>query len=278
MYDIPIFDANFYLIKKFGFYPKNVKIKIAKGGQGLKVVETKHKVIWNYINPQKFFYVGDNDNVLPRFQQFCIGSNNKNEILYLFAILNHPITFFLFEKYLRNENEKDILVGVKFIKEFIRVPKITDFNKNIKEEIILNVKNLLDIEKGILKDYVNFDSVLLQKFDKIEVLKESLVIHYKKQSAKCPILSNTTLIKSNIEDIERLITFDENNVGFISELKKLPLLDKTIQKQIKNYIDDLVYSLYFKIKIPNIGFNYGSEINQRCSQNKFYDLIKRTDG
>jgi hypothetical protein len=168
-YDIPILDKKYYSIHKYAYYPKSKKIKIAKGGQGLKVVDTEYKVIWNYINYDKFYFVGPNSNLLPKFQQFCIGSNNKTETLYLLSILNSPINRFILFKFLKNDNEKDILVGVKAIKEFIRVPIIYPDNKNIKSEIIYQTDILLNIETKILSDIVNFSNVLLQKFDNLRI-------------------------------------------------------------------------------------------------------------
>ncbi|MDO8550011.1 MAG: Eco57I restriction-modification methylase domain-containing protein [Ignavibacteria bacterium] len=271
-YDIPVFDNNFFSIPRFGFYPKNVEIKIAKGGQGLKVVATKHKVLWNYIKPQKFFFIGDNDNILPRFQQFCIGSNNKNEIVYLFSLLNSPITFFIFEKYLRSENEKDMLVGVKVIKEFIKVPKIADFNKHIKEEIITQTEKMLGMEKQTFGDLVDFKNVLMQKFDSAEMDSNHLILHYKDNSAKCKILSHPKLVEETIYNIEQGELFNKEETS-ITELKHSITYDKPLQQQIKNYIDDLVFALYFKIKLSELGFQNREAIKDACSKNKFYKLI-----
>jgi len=272
-YDIPVFDNNIYSIKKYGFYPKDVEIKIAKGGQGLKVVNTYHKVLWNYIKPQRFFIICDNNNILPRFQQFCIGSNNKEEIIYLFSLLNHPVTFFLFEKYLRSENEKDILVGVKFIKEFIRVPKINPFNEQTKKEVIFTASKLIEIEKQTISDLVDFKGVMLQKFETVDVISNNLVIRYKDKEAKCKIIQNPELVKQVVSSLKKFDLFNDNDIGNISELKSLSAFDKEYQSQLKNYIDDLVYALYFKVKIPELGFENAQEIKKECAKHKYYRLV-----
>lgn len=272
-YDIPVFDNNIYAIKKYGFYPKDVEIKIAKGGQGLKVVNTKHKILWNYIKPQRFFIICDNNNVLPRFQQFCIGSDNKEEIIYLFSLLNHPVTFFLFEKYLRSENEKDILVGVKFIKEFIRVPKINPFNEHTKKEIIALTFELVEMEKITISDIVDFKGIMLQKFETVDVVGNNLVIRYKDKEAKCKIIQNPDLVKTVISSLKKMNLFNEDGIGSISELKSLSAFDKEYQSQLKNYIDDLVYSLYFKVKLPELGFENAQEIKKACAKHKYYQLV-----
>lgn len=272
-YDIPVFDNNIYAIKKYGFYPKDVEIKIAKGGQGLKVVNTKHKILWNYIKPQRFFIICDNNNVLPRFQQFCIGSDNKVEIFYLFSLLNHPVTFFLFEKYLRSENEKDILVGVKFIKEFIRVPKINPFNEHIKKEIITSTTKLVEMEKITISDLVDFKGIMLQKLDFLNVVGNNLIIRYKDKEAKCKISGNIELVKGIVSNLKKLDLFDDEGIGFVSELKLLSAFDKEYQAQIKAYIDDLVYALYFKVKLHELGFENAEQIKDTCAKHKYYQLV-----
>ncbi len=273
-YDIPIFDNKFYRINQFNYYPKDANIRVAKGGQGYKVAETLYKVIWHYIKPTRFFFIDENDNVLPKFQQYCIGSNNRTEILYLFALLNSPVTNFILEKYLRSENEKDLLIGVKVIKEYIRVPQIIDLNKNIKTKIVSEAEKLIDLENFHLYDLVDFKGVLQQKFDSVEVQGNKFVICYKNNCVKCNINGNAVLLQQIIdENLSSLV--DENGVGSISELKKLPVVNFPLQKQIKDYIDDLVFALYFKIDLPAIGFSNREEVQADCEKHKYYKLINQ---
>lgn len=273
-YQIPVFDNNFYTIRRFNYYPKDANIRIAKGGQGFKVAQTKNKVIWHYIKPSRFFFISDNDNVLPRFQQYCIGSNNRDEILYLFSLLNSPLNKFVLEKYLRSENEKDILIGVKTIKEYIRVPKINDFNKLIKEEVLSQSENLINSENASLSDHIDFKGLLQQKFDSVKVQGDHLVICYNANCVKCKITGDSTLVARVVsENLPSLL--DEKGTGHISDLKKMPVIDFERQQQIKDYIDDLIFALYFNVKLPSIGFSNRDNIRSACEKHKYYNLINR---
>ncbi len=46
-----------------------------------------------------------------------------------------------------------------------------------------------------------------------------------------------------------------------------------VHTQIKEYIDDLVFSLYFKVKLPEIGFSNRDAIRSICEKHKRYKLI-----
>jgi len=275
-FDIPVFEKQYYEIRKFHFYPKDSDIRIAKGGQGYKVAETKYKVIWNYIKPSRFYFIDENENVLPKFQQYCIGSNNRMEIQYLFALLNSTVNNFILEKYLRNENEKDILIGVKIIKEYIRVPKINSFNEHLKSEIITQTNKLFEIESYLFSNHIDFKGILQQKFDSVEVQGNKLIICYKTNCAKCNITGNSALVQQTLADNLPSLT-DENGIGSISELKNLPVIDFELQQEIKNYIDDLVYSLYFKVKQLDLGFANRDKVHSACVKHKYYKLINDSD-
>ena len=215
----------------------------------------------------------DND-VMITFNWVLISSNNKNEILYILSLLNSTITKFVLWKLLSNENEKSFQIGIKTIKEFCRVPQINDLNKNIKDEIISETQKLVDLEKSSISDIVDFKGILQQKFDSVEVQSNKLVICYKNNCVKCNISGNAVLLQQIIdENIPSLV--DENGVGSISELKKLPVVNFALQKQIKDYIDNLVFALYFKINLPTIGFSNREEVQTDCEKHKYYKLINQ---
>jgi hypothetical protein len=141
----------------------------------MKMLNTKYKVIWRYANPDKFLFIRG-ENVFPRFQQFCIASNSKGEILYLLSLLNSKITNLLIDRLLKSENEKDVLLGITAIKEFVRVPKIIEDNECVKDEIINRAEEMLSLEKVRLSDLVDFSGIILQKFDGVKVEGRRLVV------------------------------------------------------------------------------------------------------
>lgn len=102
---------------------------------------------------------------------------------------------------------------------------------------------------------------------------EYLIICYKTNCIKCNIIGNVSLVQITLnENLPSII--DENGIIGMNELKKIPVIDYEKQKQIKNYIDDLVFALYFKIKLTSIGFSDCEKVHTIVSRNKYYELIK----
>ncbi|PIP54878.1 MAG: hypothetical protein COX07_02900 [Bacteroidetes bacterium CG23_combo_of_CG06-09_8_20_14_all_32_9] len=254
------------------FIPKKA-ISLPGGAQGFKVYDAKYKIIWRYMNTENFMFT-DKD-VMINHNWVLISSDNKKEIFYIFSLLNSTVTKFILWKLLSNENEKSFQVGIKIIKEFCRVPKISDFNKHIKEEIISEAENLINLENSSLSDCADFKGILQQKFDSVEVQGNNLILCYKTNCVKCKITGNASLVQQTLNETLSSLT-DENGIGNISELKNLPVLDFEKQKQTKEYIDDLVFSLYFKVKLQAIGFSSREKIHDTVSKHKYYKLINRT--
>jgi hypothetical protein len=60
----------------------------------------------------------------------------------------------------------------------------------------------------------------------------------------------------------------------LSELKTLSAIDFDEQAMIKNYIDDLVFALYFNISLPTkLDVLKALEVKELCQKNKFYKFI-----
>ena len=274
-WEIPYIKSKGFLAGVDGYYPKNKKIKIAEGSQGMVMLDTNYKVIWRYVNPDKFLFIEGKD-VFPRFQQFCIASNSKNEVLYLFSILNSKIISLLFDKLLKTENEKDMLMGLSVIKEFVRIPKITEDNQFIKDEIIKRTEEMLALEEVKLTDLVDFSGVMMQKFDDLVVEGGDLVLMKDKKKFLCKIKKDKNLVKQTIAD-----KFNDNKLKLkdkeiiLSDLKEMSVIDFDKQKELKNYIDDLVFALYFNARIDEIGLDKAEKIKKKCAENKFYAIMKK---
>lgn len=253
------------------FIPKKA-ISLPGGAQGFKVYDAKYKIIWRYMNTENFMFT--NKDVMINHNWVLISSDNKKEIFYIFSLLNSTVTKFILWKLLSSENEKSFQVGIKIIKEFCRVPIISEFNKHIKEEIISQAENLLSLENSIFSDHIDFKGILQQKFDSVEARGSNFVICYKTNCVKCKITGSASLVQNTLnENLSSLI--DENGIGNISELKNLTVIDFEKQKQTKEYIDDLVFSLYFKVKLQAIGFSNRDKIHNTVSKHKYYKLINQ---
>ena len=258
------------LYKENLFYPKNhSSIKLAKNSQGYITLESKYKILWSVKNPHSFF-ITDKEIIFNMGYSNIISSNNRQEIYYLFSILNSKINFSLLKLFLKLENEKDFYIPISAIKNFIKVPKITDKNKAIKQEIIKQTEALLALEDLQLKDFVDFTTTI-QKFEQLEVQGDNLILtNSQNNKVQQKINSKTELIKDLIEE-----TYNQKPLQEISlhDLKYTPAIDKQEQAVIKDYIDDLVFALYFIIPIKKTGIEQAQNIKTQCLKNQYYQYI-----
>jgi len=281
-YRYPKLNRKYYSIKEHkGYYPNirdgssKFKIRLLKNNQGYKLLDSDHKIVWSYINFNKFHF--SSFPVIWARNQMCgIGSKNKNELLYLFSILNSLVTNVILESNLKSENEKDFLVSIASIKEFVRIPRINDSNKVIKDEIIKIAGEILSLEDVRLSNFVGFSRVMMQKFDAVSVKGNNLVLFKDRKERRLKIKSNKALVEKTITDKYRSdeLEFEHEKIR-LSELKSLPVIDFEKQADLKGYIDDLVFALYFNIRLTKVGFNYVAEIKKLCQKNKFYKLLNK---
>ncbi|MEK7309427.1 MAG: N-6 DNA methylase [Planctomycetota bacterium] len=277
-------ESNYYKVLNFGdgvymnlvgYYPKDKPIKIAEGSQGLKVIEPKNKIFWRYINHDRFYFYTGVD-VIPIYQQYCFASNNRNEILYLLSILNSPIIGMVLKLNLKVENEDKLnfLLGVRVLKEFVRVPKITEHNQHIKDEVVKRTEEMLGLEEKTLSDFVDFSDVMIQKFEGVAVESGNLVLAKNGDRIKCKIKGDAKLVNQVITDKYHKgeLKLEKQSIA-LSELKSLPVIDFEKQKEIKGYIDDLVFALYFNVNIRNVGLDKASQIKTACARNKYYEIV-----
>jgi len=148
----------------------------------------------SYAYPIRFHFT-DLPVIWARNQICAIGSENTKEILYLFALLNFPTISSVLNFNLRSEHEKNILISTTAIKEFVRVPKITENNQQNKEEIIKKAQEMLNLEEKRLSDFIDFSKVMIQKYDKVLVQNCYLVLKRNNEVIKLNIRGNFNLIK-----------------------------------------------------------------------------------
>jgi len=207
--------------------------------------------------------------------RYCaIGSENKKELIYLLALLNSKISNIILGLNLKTETEKDFLVSTSAIKEYVNIPKIIDKNKNIKIEIISIAEKIIDLEMKTLSDFVDFSNIIVQKFDNIAVKDNNLLLSQNSNIVKLQIKKNKTLIKDAIINKYHTDVDNKKNKIFLSDLKRLPIIDYEKQTDLKRYIDDLLFALYFDIPLKKIGFNRRDEIREKCKKNRYYKLLK----
>ena len=275
----PKLKANFWTVKDYRGYWTDLRkgnsplvIKLRQANQGYHLLDSKQKIIWSYTNPSKFHFTSM-PVIWARNQICAIGSNNKNEILYLFALLNSPIINLVLDANLKSKNEKDFLVSTTAVKEFVRVPKITEDTKTIKNEIIKRTEELLALEDKTLSNLVDFSDVMMQKFDGITVEGGNLVLTKGGEKIECKIKSDIKLIEQTITEkySSDKLKREKQKIS-LPELKSLPVADFEKQKALKDYIDDLVYALYFNVPLQDIGLEKAKLVKEACGENEFYKI------
>jgi len=255
------------------YYPKIEKITFPQGSQGIKVFQQQYKIIWRTKDAPRFQFC-DKEILLVSNQSLTISSNNKEEILFLLSLLNSPINRLILEKNLLQEQEHAFFIPIKAIKEYIRVPKINEDNQFIKNEVINFMKEMLKLEEERLSDFVDFSKVMLQKFDRVSVEGNDLILEKDDEKIKLIIKENQGLVKKSLNEKygRQIIELEKQKIS-LSELKDLPIIDYEKQQKIKNYIDDLAFALYFNIGLEKLGLNQAEKIKAKCSRNPYYKLV-----
>jgi len=242
------------------------------GSQGEIVYKQKYKIVWSYINYDCFRF--SEEDIMINYNNVLISSDNKKELLYLLSILNSSLLTKILDSFFRNENEKDILIGIKTIKEFVRIPKIGDDNQPIKDELIERTEEMLALEEKRLSDFVDFSKVMFQKFDRVLVEGNDLILEKDDERIKLAIKENQGSVKKSLNERygKQIIELKKQKIS-LSELKDLPIIDYEKQQKIKDYLDDLVFALYFNIGLEKLGLNQAEKIQAKCSRNPYYKLV-----
>ena len=222
------------------------------GSQGEQVYEAKYKIIWSYMNFQRFHF--SDEPLMIDYNHVLISSNHKIEIFYLLAILNSFISTLIFNKLLKLPNEQDILIGIKTIKDFIRIPTITPENQPLKTEITTKVEQLLALEQIKLSDLIDFTNVLVQKFDSLAVENEFLLLKSEDKITQCKIKKNKNLVEKFVKENTENLT--------LKTLKSALVVDEQAQTALKKEIDDLVFCLYFNTQLTDL------------EKNKYYQYLQ----
>jgi len=204
-YRFPRLIERLYTVKEFRGYWPNIrqgksplKIELRQANQEYNLLDCQYKIIWSYVNPDKF-HLTDNPVIWARNRYCSIGSDNYDELLYLFGLLNSSVTWKVLTMQLESESEKDFLVSTKSIKQYIRVPVLNNINGFLKEEIIKQTKILLSCEERTLDDLVDMSNVLMQEFDDVSVDNRYLVLSSNGDSIKLKIKEDANYISKALE-------------------------------------------------------------------------------
>ena len=182
-----------------------------------------------------------------------ISSDSKDELLYLFGCLNSKLIIQVLEKLLRNENEKNYLLAIKSIKQYVRIPKITTENQHTKRNIIHFSEKLLDIEKQTVADLIELDT-LMQHVDDVCVEGNNLLLKRGPKELRAAIRRGAAKLVEKALDAHfgpHTLIRSKRTIS-LAEIKKLPVIDKEKQDKIKVDIDELVFDLYGLTKAERV--------------------------
>jgi len=220
------------------------------GSQGLEVYQQKHKIVWAYMNRDRFRF--SEAPIVIDYNDVLISSDHRAEMLYLFALLNANISDKIFNLFLFLANEQDLTIGIKSIKQYIRIPKITSKSQKLKDKVIALTESMLALEDVVLRDIVDFGKLNVQRFDGINVIGNELIMTNSKEF-RCKIYDGKAeLVQKIIREAYQKNGLLAEQTITLSELKTLPAIDFSKQAEIKKEVDDLVFALYFDILVKDV--------------------------
>lgn len=270
-YPVPLIEKNKLQITKYLYCDYN-NFQKAQGSRDIEILTSrKYKILWKYQNTDDFYF-SEMDNSIPKFMEYCIATSYKEYALFIFAILKSKINKWYLNSLLLIPQEKSFMLGLKTIKEFIRIPKV---KTEIYKEIITTTQKILDLELIKLSDIIDFSNISIQKFDKYELQSNNILLYNKENKYSFKISKNRyiNIINKIISTTYPSNLLEENNQILLNELKNLSIIDVEEQNILKNYLDDLIFSLYFNIPLQNYGITYANDVKEQCKKNKFYNCI-----
>jgi len=257
-YAYPRINHRFYTIRDFRGYWKNIRsgnspqrIDLTQGNQEYNLLDTQYKILWSYANTKRFYFT-DKPVIWARNQYNAIGSNNRKELIYLFALLNSPLNYDILRKQLKNEKEKDFLISRSSLKDYVRIPIITKDNQKLKDKIITLTESMLAFESVILRDIVDFGRLNVQQFDTIGIEKNELLLSNNKEFRLKIADGKAKLVQKVIKEKFQDKGFLTGQTVSLTELKSLPGIDFDRQHDIKKEIDDIIFALYFNTPVKDV--------------------------
>ena len=177
-----------------------------------------------------------------------IASDNRDEIFFLFAVLNSSITRRIFEAMYSLGNEKvGMFVVVRRLKAVVRPPLVdTSERLRVKKRVIALVEKALAMEKVMLGQHVDIDT-LVRRVGNVRVKGQKLLFTHRGRDLSFPIRTNSAKL------VEAALAaqfdsggglFDGDGLISVRELKSLPMFDRTAQLAVLGEVDDRVLDLY----------------------------------
>ncbi len=211
------------------------------GSQGQTVFECKYKIIWSYTNMKNFHF--SDKQIIIDYNHIIISSNDEKEMLYLYIILTSLLSDFILKLHNYIPTEKDYSIGITAIKQFIRVPIITDKNQHLKDRLIGIAQQILDAEKPLFKDVLDISHIMVQKFDSIDIVNDELVFTHGLATTTVKINSNIQRITYNLALYRKEMKRTKKDLALIS-FKNFPCVDNILIDELMHEANTIIYELY----------------------------------
>ncbi len=229
------------------FYPnRESDIELPKNAQGHEALRHKYKIVWEKSRRNRFYWT--DEPIIPSMSYGqIIATDHKEESLFLFALLNAPITWKIYSSMFELQNEKHgIYIVVTRMKDFLRPPLIDSPEKREKKARIIGfAEEILEMEKRTIGDTVELQT-LLQRFDDVRVDSGNLLLTSGAKHLRTPIKAGMSdAVEHALETHFGPATLlqGDRSIG-LPELLSLPAFDEDDQREKKNEMDRLIYDLY----------------------------------
>ena len=190
------------------------------------------------------------------------------------ALLNSSVVKTMLYGHLPSKGEKDLLVSTTAVKDFVRVPRITAANQAVKQEIIERASEMISLEDKKVSDFVDLSDVFIQKFLEVRVNGRQLVLSGKHKEVRAKIIKKPELVNAALARLygQEQIAFDGADVS-LHTLKNMPVMDLDKAAGLFRQIDELVFSLYFRVDIQSTSFKLPGGVTELCSTNEYYEYV-----
>jgi hypothetical protein len=134
---------------------------------------------------------------------------------------------------------------------------------------------MLSLEKVRLSELVDFSGIMLQKFDSVRVQDGNFVLRSGTKERRLKIKGDRDVVARTIDERygSEELEFERGGIR-LSELKELAVIDFQKHAALKDYIDDLVFALYFSVPLAKVGFEYAGEIKKACRKSQHYRITQ----
>jgi len=257
------------------YYPSERElIELPKNSQGYVTLDKRFKVLWRNARTDGF-YLTDRNVICKMGTASFIASDNEDEMLFLFALLNSSTTEYFLRGWFDLANEKmGYIIAVKRLKEFVRIPADSPQNRLLKKAAIGLAAEWRDQESRKLGDYVESSRILVQSADSVKLRDGNLVISRGNRRISIPVSGPLELVKSTLAAKGLL---ENGERVSLKELLQTPVVDRQRIAQIRRHLDLIIFAMSFDVRIARGSMNDLQKLESQCAGSPWAPALLRSD-